>query len=62
MKNVEKIFYSILLAITIFAGIFFFFPQKAEAAMVCGVAHPQHPEYCAFTYESNCCIVIRKPI
>ncbi len=62
MKNVEKILYAILLAITFFVAMFFFFPQKAEAIMVCGVAHPKNPEYCAFTYESNCCIVIPKQI
>ncbi len=58
MKKREKLLLTVIIALTIFNVLFFAFPQMAKADMVCGVAHPTDPEYCKFTYESNCCIVV----
>lgn len=62
MKNFERILYAALMALWIFSILFFFFPQKANAAMVCGRWYDSLPiTACNFVYESNCCIVIHEP-
>jgi hypothetical protein len=59
MKKVEKILLAVIIVLTVLNVLFFSFPKVAKADMVCGIAHPQNPEYCAFTTPSNCCITIQ---
>ena len=58
-KKVERLLMAILLSLTIFSSLYFFFPVKAYAKMACGEAHPKDPAYCKFEEERNCCIVIK---
>lgn len=61
MRKIEKLLFVVILILTIFSAVFLFLPQKAETGtLICGVAHPEDPEYCAFTYESNCCVIVEQ--
>jgi len=59
MRKIEKIFFILLLILTLFNILYFSLPLKAGGKLVCGVTYPPYPpDWHNFEYESNCCITI----